>query len=128
MLKSVPPAHLTSPGGRGTLARQNATERSIMTRQRSWTFLIAGIALAFPVSTYAQSTSFTYQGLLQNDGAPVDAKCDFQFRLFDAVSAGEEVADAQSVAALPVTHGVFTASVDFGAEAFPDEDRWLQIA
>lgn len=99
-----------------------------MSLQRSWLFLIAGIGLAFPVGSRAQSTAFTYQGLLQNDGAPVDARCDFEFRLFDALSAGEEVADAKSVAALQVTRGVFTASVDFGAEAFPDEDRWLQIA
>ena len=91
-------------------------------------FLLLGSAiLSFAASSAAQSTTFTYQGRLQRDGAPVSDECDFAFQLFDAASGGEEVAIEDTVNALDVTDGVFTAEVDFGAEAFTGDDRWLQI-
>ena len=37
---------------------------------------------------FALGTAFTYQGQLQQGGAPADGSCDFQFSLWDALGSG----------------------------------------
>jgi hypothetical protein len=39
---------------------------------------------------FAQSTAFTYQGRLQDGGAPANGSYDFQFTLWDALSGGTQ--------------------------------------
>ncbi len=53
-------------------------------------------------------TAFTYQGQLKKNGASVSGTCDFQFKLFDAASAGTQVGSAVSANAVPVMNGLFT--------------------
>jgi hypothetical protein len=72
-------------------------------------------------------TAFTYQGQLKNGGAPVNATCDFQFGLWDASAAGTQLGFTQTIASA-VTNGLFTASIDFGAERFNGDARWLASA
>lgn len=72
-------------------------------------------------------SSFTYQGqVLQND-EPVNGACDFQFSLWDAVSAGNQIASLQTLPNVPVVNGLFVVSLDFGA-VFNGEPRWLEMA
>ena len=82
------------------------------------------------VEPAAESTAFTYQGQLKDSGGkPISDNCDFQFGLWDALSAGYQVAGTvtQTVPAI-VTDGLFTVQVDFGAGAFDGNSRWLAVA
>jgi hypothetical protein len=73
-------------------------------------------------------TAFTYQGQLKNNGALVNGTCDFQFGLWDALSGGTQVGATQNISSLSVTNGLFTTQVDFGANTFTGDARWLAEA
>lgn len=74
------------------------------------------------------NSTFTYQGQLRSNGNAVNGQCDFQFGLWDAVSAGIQVGITQTLSAVNVVNGLFTVSLDFGANAFTGNARWLSIA
>ncbi|MFQ5666133.1 MAG: hypothetical protein ACE5I7_06830, partial [Candidatus Binatia bacterium] len=76
----------------------------------------------------ALDTAFTYQGDLQESGSPADGTCDFEFRLFDALTNGTQIGSTQQDNNQSVTDGLFTVQLDFGGTAFDGADRWLQIA
>src|SRR5262245_17002778 len=83
----------------------------------------------------ALGTAFTYQGQLQQSGAPANGSCDFQFSLWDALGSGApptgggQIGSTQTKSAVNVSNGVFTVPLDFGAAAFnTGSDRWLHIA
>ena len=73
-------------------------------------------------------TAFTYQGQLKNNGALVTQSCNFQFSLFDAASSGNQIGATQTKSNVSVSNGLFTTSIDFGANAFTGDTRFLQIA
>lgn len=82
----------------------------------------------FAVSIAAQTTEFTYQGKLSDSGTP-SATYDFEFRLCDSLAADCSAPLAlQQVSGVPVTSGVFTVRLNFGAGAFNGSNRWLEIA
>ncbi len=85
--------------------------------------------IAEPQSTQAAlGTAFTYQGRL-NDGAnPANGAYDLQFKLFDAASVGTQIGATASKNDLPVSGGLFTTDLDFGASAFDGQARWLEVA
>ncbi|RME44902.1 MAG: hypothetical protein D6791_12070, partial [Chloroflexi bacterium] len=62
-------------------------------------------------------TAFTYQGRLIVAGAPANGTFDFQFRLFDAPSAGNLLGTA-TFNNLHVADGLFSAPLDFGPAPF----------
>src|SRR5438105_3552404 len=81
----------------------------------------------------AQTTTFTYQGRLTDGGtAPASAIFDMQFKLFDAISAGTQQPQPNPItitnSTVQVTNGVFTMQLDFGGDAFPGADRYLEIS
>jgi hypothetical protein len=77
------------------------------------------------------TNAFTYQGLLQLNGQPVATPCDFKFSLWDSLSGGAQIGATQTVTALTVTAGRFTATLNgaaqFGANPFDGSARWLGI-
>jgi hypothetical protein len=75
----------------------------------------------------AQTTAFTYQGRLNNNGAAANGRFDFQFCLLDAGTNGNLIAGPVTNAATIVSNGLFTVKLDFGAHAFTGAPRWLQI-
>lgn len=75
----------------------------------------------------ALGTAFTYQGELRQSGTPVSGAGDFQFSMWDALSAGAQVGSTVVVNAVSVVDGRFTAQIDFGAAAFSGDARWLEI-
>jgi hypothetical protein len=81
-----------------------------------------------PIAVFADDigTAFTYQGDLQDGGAPVSGDCDFEFTLWDAASGGNQIGSALTDT-VEVADGRFTAKVDFGADAFLSGQRFLQI-
>src|SRR2546426_11535457 len=73
----------------------------------------------------AQGTAFTYQGRLNDSGGPTSGSYDLRFTIFDAVTNGSVAAGPLNNAPTDVSNGLFTVTLDFGANAFPGADRWL---
>lgn len=75
----------------------------------------------------AQSTAFTYQGSLDDAGAPASGLHDFRFRLFDAASGGVQIGSTLCTDNVSVTAGVFTTQLDFGQQYATIAQRYLEI-
>lgn len=83
--------------------------------------------LGATLSVAAQGSAFTYQGRLNNAGAPANGLYDFRFQLF-ADSGGVNPIGPNSLASgVAVSNGLFAASLDFGAGIFNGSNYWLQI-
>jgi N-acetylneuraminic acid mutarotase len=93
------------------------------------TWLAAVLTLAFISSAFSAplGTAFTYQGKLHEAGQPAQGTFEFEFTLFDALTGGNNLGIV-TVEEVPVTNGLFTVLLDFGAGAFNGEARWLQIS
>src|SRR5436853_4582765 len=76
----------------------------------------------------AQTTAFTYQGRLTDGGTPANGNYDLQFTLWDSASGGSQIGSTQALPAVQVSSGVFTVTLDFGANAFPGANRFLEIS
>ena len=72
-------------------------------------------------------SAFTYQGQLIQDGVPGNGQYDFQFRLYDAPTGGNQVGGAIDMADQTVTNGLFTVSLDFGEAIMQGDARWLEM-
>ncbi|MFB3908829.1 MAG: hypothetical protein ACE15D_10540 [Candidatus Eisenbacteria bacterium] len=83
---------------------------------------LGSITVAAPIGT-----EITYQGALQDGGSPANGSYDFRFRLFDAISGGNQVGSGVAVENLAVANGVFTAVIDFGQNGFGPDGRWLEV-
>jgi hypothetical protein len=82
-------------------------------------------------STAAQvtlGTAFTYQGQLRLNGALIENLCDLQFRLFDSADSGIQVGTTQEKTNVNINDGLFTVLLDFGANVFTGDARWLEIS
>ncbi|HAB18348.1 MAG TPA: hypothetical protein PLX89_17075 [Verrucomicrobiota bacterium] len=99
-----------------------------MKTQLSSFLLVALLGVAAHSRLPAQSTTLTYQGRLTSDGNPANGSYDFQFTLFDTESEGNPVGYPMVAAAVEVAQGLFTVPLDFGANVFSGQDRWLGIA
>ena len=74
------------------------------------------------------SSAFTYQGRLSFDGIPVNDTADFEFTLYDAPSAGAVVGTPVAVDEVAVADGLLSVELDFGANVFDGNARWLETA
>jgi hypothetical protein len=87
----------------------------------------AAILLTTDTRLAAQTTVFTYQGSLINNGSPTSGTHDFEFRLFDAPGSGSQVGVTVTAEDVVVDGGLFSVPLDFGA-AFNGAGRYLEIA
>ncbi len=63
-----------------------------------------------------------------NDGTqPATGSYDLRFAVFDAANSGTQVSGVITNSAQPVTNGLFTVALDFGAGVFPGANRWLEL-
>ncbi|PWU20850.1 MAG: hypothetical protein C5B50_03020 [Verrucomicrobia bacterium] len=92
----------------------------------AWFGLIT-LLTAQPVAR-AQSSAFTYQGRLNDTAAPAGGLYDLTFALFNASSGPAQVGNTITNVATPVTNGLFTVTLDFGAAPFTGANLWLQIS
>ena len=90
------------------------------------TLLFSIVVLATRICV-AQSSAFTYQGKLTDAGAPANGNYDLRFALFDNLAGGAQVGATQTVNTVAVSAGIFTVSLDFGANAFSGANRFLEI-
>ncbi len=95
---------------------------------RSRVFAIAAAILLTSVTHAAQSlgSAFTYQGELRNAGQVANGLHKFRFRLYDAAYGGTQVGDTLEQT-LTVSSGRFGTRLDFGADAFNGDRRYLDI-
>jgi hypothetical protein len=101
-----------------------------MRRTLSAIFIVLSIVTAFAAFGVPVNTSWTYQGQLQRSGAAYTGTCNFQFSLWDALSAGTQQGSTQSINGVSVVNGLFTVVLDFsnagtGAQPFKGDARWL---
>ncbi len=91
-------------------------------------FLVSlSLACGWASSAHAQSTAFTYQGRLALSGSAANGLYDLRVTVYDALANGNALAGPLTNTAVSVTSGLFTATLDFGAAAFPGANRWLDI-
>ena len=91
------------------------------------TTVIVLVGLAGADSAFAQGTSFSYQGRLDEGGNPAQGIYDFRFALFDAADSGSQIGAALTNGATVVTKGLFAATLDFGSGVFSGGARWVEI-
>ena len=90
--------------------------------------IVTIMLVAFVVPVSAQTdTTFTYQGRLLDGGNPASGPHDIDVSLWDAVSGGSQIGVTLTFPAVPVEVGLFTLELDFGANAFDNSNRWLEL-
>lgn len=78
---------------------------------------------------FAQTTAFTYQGKLSDQGVEANGQYQLEFRLFDAASDGNQIGPAITDVNVMVTQGVFTTQLDFGSYVFEAAaGRFIEIS
>lgn len=73
-------------------------------------------------------SAFRYQGDLWYQGNPANALYDFEFRLYNDLDAGEQLAGTIGVNDVNVTDGFFGLDLDFGSGVFDGNALWLEIS
>ena len=96
-----------------------------------YTFIILPVLLNVSI-TLAQTTSFTYQGKLVDNGTPASGTYDLTFKLYDTATAGSGTQQGATLnlTSVPVSAGIFTVQLDFGAcaDCFNGAARFLEIS
>lgn len=85
---------------------------------------LADTALA---QTSPQLPDFTYQGRLQQSGAPANGNFDLTFQLFDQATGGSQVGATITDLDFPVVDGIFSVSLSFPG-AFTGTQLYLQVS
>ena len=85
------------------------------------------VYLACSAAALGQTTAFSYQGKLSDGGTPANGNYDLQFALWDSLVNGAQVGPTQTLNTVAVNNGVFTVSLDFGANAFTGAGLFLEI-
>jgi hypothetical protein len=88
--------------------------------------VLAVLASTAQLQAQPLGTAFTYQGRLNDAGAPASGSFDFQLVLYDALVGGSQVGPMVTRDDVTVTNGLFTATLDFGA-VFAGNKRFLEI-
>ena len=78
-------------------------------------------------SATPQSTAFTYQGALSENGLPANGNYDLIFKLFDAETIGNQVGSTITKTSFPVASGKFTVDLDFLAHLWIFDLKQLQF-
>ena len=106
----------------------------IAPQQRNMKTRLSALILLTALSTPSQrlsaaplDTAFTYQGRLAEGTNAASGLYDLRFALYDALAGGNLVAGPLTNSSIPLTSGLFTVALDFGASVFNGDTRWLEI-
>jgi len=131
-----PPKTLVSHTNKLVHSKQSnnrtSVERAMMShnKNKSLNALIAATVGAAASLAHAQN-AFTYQGTLDENGAPANGTYDMRFSVWNDSTSGPpdfQFGVTQTRSAVTVEDGLFTVSLDLGNEAFETFDpRFLQI-
>ncbi len=92
-------------------------------------FAAACLVALLASSTSAQTpldTSFKFQGELRLSNVVVNTNQDFIFDVFGTAAGGASLG-SNNRPNVPVSRGVFTVTLDFGAGIFDGDKRWVEI-
>jgi hypothetical protein len=89
-----------------------------------WSFL--AILLGVNIVLGQQTTAFTYQGQLRDNGTNANGAYTMVFKLYDAGVGGNQIGTDMMITPT-LANGLFTVNLDFGAGAFDGNARWLDI-
>ncbi len=90
--------------------------------------ILTTLALVLAVNAFAQSSSFNYQGRLNDQGSAASGTYQLQVKLYDAAAGGSQVGATQTDIPVTVANGVFSVDLNFGAAAFSGADRYLEVS
>ncbi len=83
--------------------------------------------VALATSAYSDpGTAFTYQGLIQDNGVPVDGTVSLEFSLYDGLTAGSLVAGPIQKIDTTADNGRVAETLDFGA-VFDGTPLYLEV-
>jgi hypothetical protein len=102
--------------------------QAILRPCRALSLCVVTAVLLWAGAGRAQTTTFTYQGQLNDNGSPANGAFDMQFKLYDALGAGNQVGSTITQPSVQATNGAFTTQLDFGAAAFPGGTRFLELS
>lgn len=88
--------------------------------------VLAVVASTAQLQAQPLGTAFTYQGRLNDGGAPASGAFDFQLVLYDAPVGGSQAGPVLTRDDVSVTGGLFTTTLDFGA-VFGGNKRFLEV-
>jgi len=97
-----------------------------MTKALNFVLILLVFGILFVPEITAQTTEFTYQGSLKDQGQAPTGNYDFEFRLYDSASGGTQIGSVISQNNVSVANGIFAVRLNFGA-GFPGADRYLEI-
>jgi hypothetical protein len=85
--------------------------------------------VSFVFTAQAQTTVFTYQGRFTDTtvAQPTNGSYAMSYKLFDAVSGGNQVGLTVTLPSVQVVNGIFTVTLDYGAAAFDGAARFLEV-
>jgi len=98
-----------------------------MTAFRNNCFL-ATVLLCSILSIHAQTTAISYQGKLNAGTGPASGNYDMTFSVWNASAGGALIGGPITNNSVVVNNGVFSLSLDFGADVFNGASSWLEIA
>ncbi|MCP4707070.1 MAG: hypothetical protein GY869_00475 [Planctomycetes bacterium] len=86
-------------------------------------------AIVINVSAAPAGTAFTYQGRLSDGGAPAHGDYDFEFKLYNYLTGGDQFGLTVNKENVSVNQGNFTVKLDFvnDSNVFNGDARWLAI-
>src|SRR6185437_10905996 len=91
------------------------------------TILLAALCFTFTAILHAQTTAFTYQGRLNDGGAPANGtNYSMVFYVYDTPADGSPLGNF-GIAHVTVSNGLFTVPLDFG-NVFNGNPRWLEVS
>lgn len=88
---------------------------------------LSGRPLKGAPAAAALGYGFNYQGALDLGGTPANGEFDLRFTLYDSATGGNLIGSPVVLADVAMTQGRFSVMLDFGADAFGPDARWLQI-
>src|SRR5262245_43856817 len=80
-----------------------------------------------PAAAAPLGTAFSYQGRLSDGGEPGNGRYDLRFNLYTAALGGTAVGAGVTNQNVSVSNGLFTTTVDFGADVFTGDEYWLDL-
>ena len=82
--------------------------------------------IALVSTQFAQAEPFTYQGVLQDGGAPANGLYDISLQITDAPVGGTIIGGGFAFTNVPVVDGLFELEFDPG-DIFSSQDVWLEV-
>jgi hypothetical protein len=86
------------------------------------------VLLGLPALASAQGTAFSYQGHLLENGAAANGGHDFIFTLFYTAVGDGQIGPPVPLNNIPVASGQFNVTLDYRANVFTGDPRWLEIS